>query len=323
MSTLSPPLATSSSSPTEIPAPLLPLLTSLSSLFLTVRSLFHRVPGSAILLRYIKSSYQNDPWRSVLELFLLAFALRTLLQRRTRDEGSGKNWIKLTEKEVDELVDEWVPQPLVDAPTEEDLLDTVPVIYGPNGSHVKISPPSNAKTVLNMAVPNWTGMVQDQGMRDVAIKTLKEYGVGTCGPSGFYGMIDVHMKLEEDLAGFLGTEAAILYAQAFAAVSSVIPAFAKRGDVIVADRGVNFAINKGLQISRSQIKWYAHGDMKDLERVLQSVERDRKRKGGRLTRKFIAVEGVFENDGMMLDLPRVVSGLHGRRGRCAGRGACD
>ena len=117
----------------------------------------------------------------------------------------------------------------------------------------------------------------------------------------------MHHRLEAELATFLGTESAILYAQAFAAVSSVIPAFAKRGDIIVADRGVNFAINKGLQISRSQIKWYAHGDMKDLERVLQTVERERKRKGGKLTRKFIVAEGIFENDGMMLDLPRVVS----------------
>jgi serine palmitoyltransferase len=117
---------------------------------------------------------------------------------------------------------------------------------------------------------------------------------------------DVHHRLEAELATFLGTESAILYAQAFAAVSSVIPAFAKRGDIIVADRGVNFAINKGLQISRSQIKWYAHGDMKDLERVLQTVERERKRKGGKLTRKFIVAEGIFENDGMMLDLPKVV-----------------
>ncbi len=115
------------------------------------------------------------------------------------------------------------------------------------------------------------------------------------------------MQFEAELAAFLGTEAAIIYSQAFATVSSVIPAFAKRGDIIVADRGVNFAIHKGLQISRSQIKWYAHGDMKDLERVLQAAERENKRKGGKLTRKFIVAEGVFENDGMMLDLPKVVS----------------
>jgi serine palmitoyltransferase len=118
---------------------------------------------------------------------------------------------------------------------------------------------------------------------------------------------DVHTKFEEEVSTFLGTESAIIYSQAYATISSAIPAFAKRGDIIVADRGVNFAIHKGLEISRCTIKWYAHNDMKDLERVLQNVEKEQKRKGGRLTRRFIVSEGVFENDGMMVDLPNVVS----------------
>lgn len=114
------------------------------------------------------------------------------------------------------------------------------------------------------------------------------------------------MKFEEDVAAFLGVENAISYSQSFAAISSVIPAFAKRGDIIVADRGVNFAIHKGLQISRSTIKWYAHGDMKDLERVLAGIAREQKRKGGKLVKKFIVTEGIFENDGMISDLPKIV-----------------
>ena len=88
---------------------------------------------------------------------------------------------------------------------------------------------------------------------------------------------------------------------------------------------MNFAIHKGLEISRSTIRWYAHNDMKDLERVLQNVEKEQKRKGGRLTKRFIVSEGVFENDGMMVDLPRVVSSDHNlfaldscKRVRCSG-----
>lgn len=114
------------------------------------------------------------------------------------------------------------------------------------------------------------------------------------------------MKFESDVASFLGTEAAIVYSQSFSAISSVIPAFAKRGDIIVADRGVNFAIHKGLQISRSTVRWFAHGDMQDLERVLQGVDREMKRKKSKLTKRFIVAEGIYENDGMMLDLPKVV-----------------
>ena len=185
------PLATQAptASPTEIPAPLLPLLGVLSSLFITVRDLFERIPGSPIIVRYIKSSYQDDPYRSVLEVLLIAFAVRTLLMGRTRSEGSGKNWVKFSEKEIDELVDEWQPQPLVDAPaaTDTDTLETLPIIHGPNGTHVKLSP--LGKTVLNMAIPDWTGLVESDAMKQVAIDTLREYGVGTCGPSGFYGTI--------------------------------------------------------------------------------------------------------------------------------------
>lgn len=119
---------------------------------------------------------------------------------------------------------------------------------------------------------------------------------------------DVHNQLESDLSSFLGTQSSIIYSQSFSTISSVIPAFAKRGDVIVADRGANFAIQKGVQISRCAVKWYAHNDVADLERVLHAVEREHRRKGGKVGRRFIVTEGVFENDGAMLNLPKVVSG---------------
>ena len=220
-------------------------------------------------------------------------------------------------------MDEWQPQPLVDELPEVDkeTLSTVPTIHGPNGTHVRLS--AGGKVVLNLATTDWTGLVEDEQMKKTAIDTLREYGVGSCGPAGFYGLLgeysgqnsvmtfpltraDVHLKFQSEVAAFLGTEDAIVYSQAYATTSSTIPSFAKRGDIIVADRGVNFAIQKGLQISRSKIVWYAHGDMQDLERVMQQVERDRKRKGGKLTKKFIVTEGIFENDGMMTDLPKVV-----------------
>lgn len=122
------------------------------------------------------------------------------------------------------------------------------------------------------------------------------------------------MDLERNLAEFLGTESAILYSQAFSTISSVIPAFCKRGDVIVADRGVNFAIQKGLQISRSTIRWFDHNDLKNLEEVLVSVEKERKKKRLPLTRRFIVTEGIFENDGALLDLPKVVRQSISQRG---------
>ena len=114
----------------------------------------------------------------------------------------------------------------------------------------------------------------------------------------------MHIKTEADIASHLNTQACIVYAQAFSTISSVIPAFSKRGDIIVADKAVNYAIRKGIQISRSNVRWYEHNDLEDMERVLRSVVKEQE--GRALTRRFIVTEGLFENVGDMLDLPRVV-----------------
>jgi serine palmitoyltransferase len=208
-------------------------------------------------------------------------------------------------QEIDELVDDWQPTPLIAdlSHLERETLESVPVVYGQNGTHSKLSP--TGKPVVNMAIYDWLGFVEDDRLKDTAINTLREYGVGSCGPMGFYGTIDMHTKFEQDVSDFLDTESAIIYAQAFSSVSSVIPAFAKRGDIIIADRGINFAIHKGLELSRSTVRWYAHNDMQDLERVLGTVDREIRRKGSKLTKRFIVTEGVFENDGMMTDLPKI------------------
>ncbi|QRW13463.1 aminotransferase class I and II protein [Ceratobasidium sp. AG-Ba] len=263
------------------------------------------IPGSAAIVRYVKASHQNDPFRTFLELILFAFAIRTLLMNRTRSDRAGKNFVKLSEKEIDDLVDEWVPEPLCAPITPEEQADlaSVPVISGPSGPKPKLT---NGKTVLNFASYNFAGLAGNDFIKERAVETLRKYGLGSCGPPGFYGTIDVHMQLERDIAFFLGTESAILYSQAFHTVSSVIPAFCKRGDIIVADRGVNFAIQKGLQISRSTIRWYDHNDLKSLQDVLESVEKETKKKGAKLTRRFIVTEGIFENSGQMVDLPKII-----------------
>ena len=58
-------------------------------------SAFQKVPGSAVLIRYVRSSYQNDPVRSAIELVLVIFFIRYLLAPSY--STSGQNLIKLTE----------------------------------------------------------------------------------------------------------------------------------------------------------------------------------------------------------------------------------
>ncbi|KAF8948691.1 serine palmitoyltransferase component [Entomortierella lignicola] len=124
-------------------------------------------------------------------------------------------------------------------------------------------------------------------------------------------IIDVHIQLEKDIARFLGTESAIIYAQGFSTMSSVIAAFSKRGDIIVVDDGCNFAIQKGTQISRSNIKWFKHNDMADLERVLQLIQKESKPTKKRpLTRRFIVTEGLFQNYGDIAPLDKIMELKH-------------
>lgn len=182
------------------------------------------------------------------------------------------------------------------------LVDADFVATSPTGPRVKLS---NGRTVTNLASLNFYNFSSNEQLKERAIQTLRTYGVGPCGPPGFYGTQDVHMKVEADIAAFLGTQACIIYAQAFSTISSVIPAFSKRGDIIVADKGVNYAIRKGIQISRSNVRWFEHNDMEDLQRVLAKVTKEQAKKP--LTRRFIITEGLFENSGEMVDLPTVVS----------------
>lgn len=91
---------------------------------------FQKVPGSAVLIRYVQASYQNDPIRSIFELFLLIFFIRYLLSPSYPVNES--NYVKLSEDEIEELVDEWQPEPLVakrDA-FEENEMEKLPVIAG-------------------------------------------------------------------------------------------------------------------------------------------------------------------------------------------------
>lgn len=75
-----------------------PLFSFLSYSYASLETNFYKIPGSAVVARYVKSSHQNDPGRTVLEIILILFAIRTLLQSRTRSDNSGKHFIKFEEK---------------------------------------------------------------------------------------------------------------------------------------------------------------------------------------------------------------------------------
>ena len=70
----------------------------LSYSFESLETGFYKIPGSQVLARYVKSSHQDDPGRTLLEIILLIFAIRTLLQSRTRADNSSRHFIQFSEK---------------------------------------------------------------------------------------------------------------------------------------------------------------------------------------------------------------------------------
>jgi len=136
--------------------------------------------------------------------------------------------------------------------------------------------------------------------REAAERALERYGCGTCGPRGFYGTLDVHLELEDKLAAFLGTEQAIVYSFGIATISSVVPAFVRKGDLLFVDDGVHFTTAVGVRLARGEVRSFAHNDVGALEAALaaqRSEEEMRNTPPAKRPRRFVLVEGLFANSG--------------------------
>lgn len=255
--------------------------------------------------RYIRAIYERSPEHVIIETFLIVFVMYIALVKK--DKPKQKE-VKLTDKEIDELVAEWTPEPIVPA-TAVTLPKAKPIgiVESQPDTHIKLQ--GIEKPLLNLATFDFLGLGSRKELKDTAVKALTKYGCGSCGPRGFYGTIDTHEILERDIAEMIGTPDAITFSDTEATSSSVLPAFAKRGDLIVVDEGCNDSILVGANLARCTTFYYKHNNLDDLERVLKSV-RDADKKAGRKSdcqRRYVVTESLFRNHGTMIDLPKVVA----------------
>ncbi|XP_027206929.2 serine palmitoyltransferase 1 [Penaeus vannamei] len=214
--------------------------------------------------------------------------------------------VRLTKKEEEELIAEWMPEPLVPNPPPEDhpALHTR-TVYGKAGKYLDLG---KGEKLLNLGTHNYLNFGERPEIEKAALECLHTYGVGSCGPRGFYGTTKVHLELEERLAEYFNCEMAVLYSYGFSTSASAIPAYSKSGDIIYADEMVNFILQRGLQASRSRVVYFRHNDINHLEELLEEqVKQDKKdpRKAN-ATRKFLVVEGIYMNSGLMCPLPELV-----------------
>jgi len=118
----------------------------------------------------------------------------------------------------------------------------------------------------------------------------------------------VHLELEAELRRFAGTEDAMIYSYDVATPASAIPAFAKRGDLLLVDEGVSFALQSGVTLSRSTVRYWRHNDMAHLQRLLEEVAAEDAAAGRARApnRRFIVVEGLYANWGDLAPLEALV-----------------
>jgi serine palmitoyltransferase len=175
-----------------------------------------------------------------------------------------------------------------------------------NGLEVKVR--GVAKPVLNVSSFDFLGLGLQPSMKEVSLAALEKYGCGSCGPRGFYGSVDQHLFVEQAVASFMGTQEAILYSDGSTAVSSTIPAFSKKGDLLIVDEACSEPILTGCNLSRSTVHFFKHNDMADLASILRSIAKEDKRLRVDTTqqRRFIVVEGVYRNTGSICNLPELL-----------------
>jgi len=213
--------------------------------------------------------------------------------------------MKLSRAEEEQLLAEWTPEPLLpETPDPAHPALRPRTVRGKVGHHVDVG----SGPLLNLAGLDFLRLGESEEVEKAALDTLDKYGVGSCGPRGFYGTTEEHLLLERAIADFYGVEAAVLYSYGFSTAASIIPAYSKRGDVVFADEAVCFAIERGLQASRSKVAYFRHNDTDHLEELLekQAAEDVKNPAAAKASRRFLVVEGLYFNTGEVAPLPKLV-----------------
>ena len=171
-------------------------------------------------------------------------------------------------------------------------------IEGKQGTEVMMG----GHRVLMFGSNAYTGLTGDDRVIEAGIKAMKQYGSGCAGSRFLNGTLDLHVKLEKELAAFVGKEEALCYSTGFTVNSGVISCLTDRNDYIICDDRDHASIIDGRRLSFSQSLKYKHNDMADLEKQLQKCNPD--------AIKLIVVDGVFSMEGDLAKLPEIVRLKH-------------
>ncbi len=145
---------------------------------------------------------------------------------------------------------------------------------------------------------NYLGLTHHPRVIAAAKRAIDRYGTSCTGSRLLNGNLALHEEFEAEFAQFLGKEAALVFATGFLTNLGALSCLSGRKDVIYCDRENHASIYEGMRLSLGSVIKYRHGDLSDLERLLQST-RD-KYEGA-----LIVADGVFSMSGEILNLPAI------------------
>ena len=156
--------------------------------------------------------------------------------------------------------------------------------------------------VLMFGSNAYTGLTGDQRIINKAKEALDKYGSGCAGSRFLNGTLDLHVKLEKEIAEYIHKDDCLCFSTGFSVNQGVLAMVVGRNDYIICDDRDHASIVDGRRLSFATQLHYKHNDMEDLERILQGLPED--------AIKLIVVDGVFSMEGDLANLPEIIKLKH-------------
>jgi 8-amino-7-oxononanoate synthase len=158
----------------------------------------------------------------------------------------------------------------------------------------------DGKLMLNFASNDYLGLAGDDRLKQAAMEAIARYGTGSTGSRLLSGHRPVHGELEQAIAQWKQTEAAIVFSSGYTANLGTIAALAGPKDLIVGDEYNHSSLKNGAKLSGATVFDYSHTNMAQL-RLLLEQHRSQHR------RCLVLTDGVFSMDGDICSLPEILA----------------
>jgi 8-amino-7-oxononanoate synthase len=167
------------------------------------------------------------------------------------------------------------------------------------------------RTLLNFASNDYLGLANEPALKEAAIRAVERYGAGAGGSRLICGSLAPHQELDESLAAFKGTEAALSFSTGYAAAIGAICALLGKDDFLILDKLVHACIVDAAHLCGAKLRVYDHNDLNDLEAKLkwtsERVQSPKSKVKSREGRALVVTESVFSMDGDHASLHEIVA----------------